>query len=380
MRHLIPATFLALALGGFPQTASTAQHVRSELPFPDLPGLITLRCDLHMHTVFSDGKVWPTVRAEEAWRDGLDAIAVTDHIEYQPFKADVTTNDARPYDLVRPHAESLGLLAIRGSEITRGEPPGHWNAIFLKNVPALRQNDHRDVVRTAFEQGGFIFWNHPGWKQPNWQSVWYAEQQEVLERGWLHGIEVVNGSTYDPIAHQWCLDKKLTIMSNSDIHDPIDMAYGPVHGTVRPMTLVFATARTPDALRQALFDRRTAVFSENRLIGEAKYLEPLFQQSIAILNPAIRIKGRNSVLVQVRNTAPIDYELVFTPKSSDLDLPGRATLPAGKVSLIQVRGLSDSASGRRVVPVPCQVTNLFAAPNAGLSTALRLDVEFQPAS
>jgi len=102
MRHLIPATLLALALGGFPQTASTAQRVRSELPFPDLPGLITLRCDLHMHTVFSDGKVWPTVRAEEAWRDGLDAIAVTDHIEYQPFKADVTTNDARPYDLVRP--------------------------------------------------------------------------------------------------------------------------------------------------------------------------------------------------------------------------------------------------------------------------------------
>jgi len=349
MRHLIPATLLASALCGFPQSASTAQRVRSELPFPDLPGLITLRCDLHMHTVFSDGKVWPTVRAEEAWRDGLDAIAVTDHIEYQPFKADVTTNDARPYDLVRPQAEALGLLAIRGAEITRGEPPGHWNAIFIKDIAALRQNDHRDVVRTAFEQGGFIFWNHPGWKQPDEQSVWYAEQQEVLERGWLHGIE-------------------------------IDMVYSPEHGSVRPMTLVFATARTPDALRQALFDRRTAVFSENRLIGEAKYLEPLFQQSIAILNPVIRIKGRNSVLVQVRNTAPIDYELVFTPKSTDLGLPGRATLPAGKVSLIQVRGLSDSASGRRVVAVPCQVTNLFAAPNAGLSTALRLEVEFQPAS
>ena len=26
-----------------------------------------------MHTVFSDGVVWPSVRVEEAWREGLDA-------------------------------------------------------------------------------------------------------------------------------------------------------------------------------------------------------------------------------------------------------------------------------------------------------------------
>ena len=27
---------------------------------PDIPGHITLKCDFHTHTVFSDGNVWPT--------------------------------------------------------------------------------------------------------------------------------------------------------------------------------------------------------------------------------------------------------------------------------------------------------------------------------
>ena len=42
--------------------------VRREIRFPDLPGCGTLKCDFHMHTVFSDGEVWPPVRVAEAWR------------------------------------------------------------------------------------------------------------------------------------------------------------------------------------------------------------------------------------------------------------------------------------------------------------------------
>ena len=62
----------------------TAQ--RRMLNMPDIPGYVTLKCDFHSHTVFSDGNVWPTQRVGEAWRDGLDALAITDHIEYQPHK------------------------------------------------------------------------------------------------------------------------------------------------------------------------------------------------------------------------------------------------------------------------------------------------------
>jgi len=67
-------------------------RARVPIKIPDIPGYITLKCDFHIHTVFSDGTVWPHIRAEEAWREGLDAIAITDHIEYQPHKEDLPKN------------------------------------------------------------------------------------------------------------------------------------------------------------------------------------------------------------------------------------------------------------------------------------------------
>ena len=33
--------------------------MRREIQFPDLPVYQTLKCDLHMHSVFSDGTVGP---------------------------------------------------------------------------------------------------------------------------------------------------------------------------------------------------------------------------------------------------------------------------------------------------------------------------------
>ena len=53
---------------------------RGKINIPDLKGYVTLKCDFHIHTIFSDGTVWPTVRVEEAYREGLDVISITDHI------------------------------------------------------------------------------------------------------------------------------------------------------------------------------------------------------------------------------------------------------------------------------------------------------------
>jgi len=84
---------LILVLLVSPLAGATA---RRELNFPDILGYKTLKCDLHMHTVFSDGLVWPAVRVDEAWREGLDVISITDHMEYQPHKQDIPTNHNRP--------------------------------------------------------------------------------------------------------------------------------------------------------------------------------------------------------------------------------------------------------------------------------------------
>ena len=56
-------------------------------------GMFWISTDLHIHTVFSDGEVWPSIRVKEAQREGLDLIAITDHLEYQPHAEDIPHPD-----------------------------------------------------------------------------------------------------------------------------------------------------------------------------------------------------------------------------------------------------------------------------------------------
>jgi len=142
-------------------------NYRVEVKIPDIPGYKTLKCDFHSHTVFSDGAVWPTFRIEEAWRDGLDAIAITDHIEYQPHKDYIPTNHNAAYEIGKNLANELGLILIQGSEITRDIPDAN----------ALVKDTWKEAIKAAVDQGGLVFWNHPGWRgqQPDGVPRWYDE-------------------------------------------------------------------------------------------------------------------------------------------------------------------------------------------------------------
>ena len=68
-------------------------------------GQYWLSTDLHIHTVFSDGAVWPSIRVEEARREGLDLIALTEHLEYQPHEEDIPHPDRN-----RSYAIASGML------------------------------------------------------------------------------------------------------------------------------------------------------------------------------------------------------------------------------------------------------------------------------
>ena len=78
---------------------------RNEIQVPNLDGYTTLKCDFHMHSVFSDGLVWPTVRVDEAYREGLDAISLTEHIEYRPHKKSILQKKAKRN--THPHPPGL---------------------------------------------------------------------------------------------------------------------------------------------------------------------------------------------------------------------------------------------------------------------------------
>ncbi|MBT4222213.1 MAG: PHP domain-containing protein, partial [Cryomorphaceae bacterium] len=82
-------------------------------------GLLLLGADLHTHTVFSDGMVWPTIRAQEALRESIEIIAITDHLEYQPKKEDIPNPDLnRSYVIAKKSVDEKDLIILKGSEIT----------------------------------------------------------------------------------------------------------------------------------------------------------------------------------------------------------------------------------------------------------------------
>ena len=269
----------------FIQTIFSHENDR-KIIFPDIQGYKTLKCDLHMHTVFSDGSVWPDIRVQEAVKDGIDAIAITEHIEYQPHKNDIPHPDRNRSHEVAKNAlqEADDLLIINGSEITRRMPPGHSNAIFLDDANKLLTTDVMDVFEEAGKQDAFIFWNHPDWvaQAPDGVPPIDSIHYELIKKDLLHGIEIVNDLTYSDEALQIALDNDLTILGTSDIHGIVDWQYKIPEGGHRPVTLVFARERTEDSLKEALFDKRTVVWFNNTLIGRPQNLVPLIEACITV--------------------------------------------------------------------------------------------------
>jgi len=287
-----------------------AQNINErKIKFPDIPGYKTLICDFHQHTVFSDGSVWPSIRVQEAIKDGLDAISLTDHLEYQPFRKDIPHPDRnRPYQIAKEAAKNKNLIVINGAEITRSMPPGHSNALFLKDVNKLLIDDSVKVFKQAKEQDAFVFWNHPHWtnQTPDGIAKLTETHKYLLKKGLINGIEVVNTNTYSDEALQIALDYNLTIMGSTDIHSLIDWQYDVCHGGHRPVTIVFAKEKSEASIKDGLNNRRTVVWFKNTLIGRAEYLVPLIEQSLIISK--VTYKPKTTVLaVTIENISDVDY-------------------------------------------------------------------------
>ena len=140
--------------------------LRNEFILPNVNKYVVLKSDLHIHTIYSDGSVTPEYRVQEAWTDGLDVIAITDHVEYRKWEGQMISflkgyvpegtkavnagitgkaADERgilsdlnlPVREAQRVADQSGLLLIPGVEITRDPlKVGHYNALFVngKNI------------------------------------------------------------------------------------------------------------------------------------------------------------------------------------------------------------------------------------------------------
>ncbi|MBQ9961990.1 MAG: hypothetical protein IJO90_01340, partial [Alistipes sp.] len=59
---------------------------RREIILPTIDGYTLYKADFHTHTIYSDGDVTPRQRVREAWYDGLDIVAITDHLEIRTYE------------------------------------------------------------------------------------------------------------------------------------------------------------------------------------------------------------------------------------------------------------------------------------------------------
>lgn len=346
--------------------AAPAQ-VRNPLPVPDVAGYRTLKCDLHLHTVFSDGEVWPTTRVLEAWRDGLDVIAITDHDEYHPHKEDVGTDLVRPHELARQLAAQYGLLLVPAVEITRGDI--HHNALFVIRPNAFAGLKLEEALLEARAQGAFVFWNHPGWRTPT--TTWLPEIDALHAKGLIQGVELVNGPVIYPEAFEWAEPKKLAMIATSDEHAPLADRYEP---HTRPVTLAFVKTADLAGLREALFERRTACWGSGQLWGAAEWLRELWSGSVTALNPQLNLglKARSTTL-HFQNRSAIPYRIVLRRPPSWLRISS-AELRPERITAVQLSITEKAPVGEHKLEAELEVTNLHVAPGRNLLVRIPLRI------
>jgi hypothetical protein len=371
-------TFLTTALFAAcfssPATAQPRPTER-EMSFPDVPGYRTLKVDLHMHTVFSDGSVWPNIRVEEAVREGLDAIAVTDHLEYQPHKDDIPHPDRnRSYNIATAAGHNLDstLIIIRGSEITRSMPPGHANAIFLHDVNPMLVDDPIEAYREAANQEAFTFWNHPAWVGQ--QSSGIPELSDLHRRliteGLLHGIEVVNMHDFSVEALEIALENDLVIIGTSDIHGLVDWEFEHYHFGHRPVTLVFASEKSESAIREALRAGRTTVWFRNTLIGRAEHLGPLVSASVDVVSAGYD-RNRSVLAVELENASDVEFEMNFLGDYALHTTTDIVRLPPHSRRTLHIKTVDQLTS----VSLPFEILNTVIAPDRHYTLSLDVTIE-----
>jgi hypothetical protein len=355
--------------------AAAQAPVRQALPVPDLAGFKTLKADFHLHTVFSDGNVWPTVHVQDAWRDGLDVIALTEHAEYTPHAADVKVDIGRSYVIAKPLADQLGVILVPGVEITKPDPlkaprvlpegSAHFNALFITDPNALHvPDDLMEALRRAKAQNAFVFWNHPRFRVA--RALWFPPIARAFDAGLFAGMELVNGPDFYDEAYPWIAERRLTILANSDAHDPVPPRTASTH---RPITLLFAKTADLDGVRDALVSRRTAAWQEDQLWGAEEHLRGLWAGAIVLETP---ILARASPSLRLRNGSAIPMHVTVRGAPEWLTVPGPLKLEAESVTVVRPVFSAPVPPGDQRLELTIEVTNLHTAPGRNLIVKLPL--------
>lgn len=325
-RLLLPVLFTFCTLGVNAQSAldkvphrvQTCPKIgseRTEIILPQVNGYNVYKGDFHTHTMYSDARVSPKGRVMEAWCDGLDILAITDHYEAReneknllkvlakysedgkPKKSLSAAPYSKPKDGSDPgvmadfnaiHQEAVSenrwagynLLLIKGCEFGRNtHDKGHFNALFVKDLNTLYSYNLEDSFRKVREQGGIVIHNHPSYKRPKGSTDKSEWDKMVYGEGLIRGVEVANGYNFYPRMVRRCIEEKLAMFGNTDEHRFTTYRFGS-RGVFRTMTLILAKECTEEAIKEAVLACRTLVYSGGCVIGEQQLLSDFLNASI----------------------------------------------------------------------------------------------------
>lgn len=373
--------------------------------FPNTEKYKVIVADLHTHSVFSDGAVWPNVRVEEAVRDGIDLLAITEHLEYQPHIDDIPHPDRnRSFDIAEDIAKNKNLTVINGAEITRMFPPGHINAIFiedankliyldeakiseakeiLKEVPEESLTNYEDLswledaalaslwpVKSALiearNQNAFTFWNHPAWSSEEFigQPMLREIHKEFFRDNLLHGIEVANGDGYSEEAFRIALEYGLTVLGTSDVHGLIDWDYPSSIGAHRPVTLILSESNSSDAIKSSLFSGKTVVWFKNNLIGLENNILELTNSYLKAKKVEI-LENSDIARVEIENVSDVRFIIQVLDQSSVVNESNLIEIAPNEKTVLQIDNGIDKGS------LDVKILNAFIAPNKNLLTTLK---------
>ena len=287
------------------RTSYEIYNRRIEIILPQVKGYNVYKGDFHIHTSYSDGRVNPAGRVDEAWRDGLDVIAITDHYEGR-------ANEKRMFKVLAPynkngeptkyqsafdakcvkadfnaiHQEAVerrdksgyNMTIIKGCEMARNSKThGHFNCLFLEDINTVYAFDLKEAFKKVHKQGGIVIHNHPAWNRDTSDKTPFHE--EVYSAGLIDGVEVVNGYSYYPPIVRRSIEEKLFMLGCTDAHGMTSHKYKDC-GSYRTMTFIFAKENTEKAIKEALLDRRTIAYSGGDLIGEEKWLKEFIDAAV----------------------------------------------------------------------------------------------------
>lgn len=309
---------------------------RVEIVLPQVNGYNVYKADLHLHTIYSDGDVTPEYRVREAWYDGLDVVASTEHVEYRRHEGKMISylkgyvkKDAKAINnslveqaadkegiqsdlnhsvkLYEATAKGYGITVIPGAEITRDPLTiGHYNALFTTDNNTIYDADPMESMRKAKAQGAIIMQNHPGWRRSDLSMLEF--ENKVYDAKLIDGIEIMNGSEFYPKAIERAKKYDYFMSSNTDAHDPTCGNYS-LNGTFRNMTFILAENNSLEALKEALLAHRTLAYSYGSIAGEEGLLQDFFKAAMAV--KIINVDSRGNRTVSLSNMSSLPYLLDF---------------------------------------------------------------------